>query len=104
MSSSNGFVNSYNGDDAQRFLRELNETRNLYFEVTRDAGPLESCLEATQAALTAAEGETSATRELLAAADSWVAGKDSIQVRKPSFTVHPSDFDHVLPPLEALEA
>lgn len=73
-SSSTGFANSYNGDDAQHLLRHLNETRDPYSETTRHAEHLESCLEATQVTLSAAEGETSAVHDMLAAADVRVAG------------------------------
>lgn len=78
ISSSFGSVNSYNGDDARRFLCQLNKTRSLYSEATRHAGHLESRLEATQAALPASEGETSTARKILSAADSRVAGNVSI--------------------------
>jgi hypothetical protein len=53
--SSSDSADSYNSDDAQRFLRERNETRDLYFEATCEAWRLENCLEATQAALSTAE-------------------------------------------------
>jgi hypothetical protein len=68
-------ADSYNGDDARRFLRERNETRDLYSEATREVGWLENCLEAIQAAPSAAEGETSAAWALLADADARVTGQ-----------------------------
>ena len=51
-------ASSYNGYDARRYLYWWKGTRNLYFEATREVGRLHICLEATQAALTIAEGET----------------------------------------------
>lgn len=73
--SSSNSADSYNRDDARRFLRERNETRYLYSDATRKVRWLEFCLEATQATLSAAEGETSATRAMLAHADARVAGR-----------------------------
>lgn len=73
--SSSDSANSYNRDDARRFLRERKETRDLYSEATRKVGRLEKCLNATQAALSAAEGEISAARALLADTDARVAGQ-----------------------------
>lgn len=70
-------VDSYNGDNTRHFLRQLNKTRDLYSEATYHAGHLNSYLEATQAALSAIEGETSAAREMLAAAAARVAGRVS---------------------------
>ena len=57
-SSSSGSPDSYNGHDARRYLYWWKGTRNLYFEATHEVGRLHICLEATQAALTIAEGET----------------------------------------------
>lgn len=71
--SSSDFADSYNGDDARCFLRERNDTCNLYSEATHEVQWLEYCLVATQAALSAAEGETSAAQALLAKADTKVA-------------------------------
>lgn len=70
-----GSVDSYSGDDARCFLRQWNETRDLYSRATREIRRLELCLEATQAALSAADGETSAARAMLADADARVASK-----------------------------
>jgi hypothetical protein len=36
-SSSTGSADSYDGDDARRFLRQRNEARDLYFDATREA-------------------------------------------------------------------
>lgn len=74
-SSSTGSANSYNGDDARHFLHQWNETCNLYSGTTREIGRLELCLDATQAALLAAKGETSAIRTMPANADARVVGK-----------------------------
>jgi hypothetical protein len=73
--SSLGSADSYSGDDTRRFLHQWNETRDLYSRATREVGHLELCLEATQAALSAADGETSAARAMLADADARVASK-----------------------------
>ena len=59
-SSSLDSSDSYNGDDARRFLREWRAAQNRYSEVTRENGQLEICLGASQAALHAAEEEASA--------------------------------------------
>ena len=73
-SSSGGSGDSYNGDDARHYLRWCKGTRNLYSEATREIVRLQLCLEVTQAALTAAEGEASTARVMLSAADGRVAG------------------------------
>lgn len=69
---------SYNGDDARRYLREWRNTQDLYSEATRLNGELENYLKATEVALHATEEETNrATEEAwarLAEADSMVAG------------------------------
>ena len=46
----------------------------FYSEATRKLGHLNLCLETTQAAVSTAEGETSAARAMLANADARVAG------------------------------
>ena len=66
-SSSGGSGDSYNGDDAQRYLRWWKGTRDLYSEATREIVHL-------QAALTADEGEASTAQAMLSAADGRVAG------------------------------
>jgi hypothetical protein len=55
------------------FLHQRNEARDLYSKATRKVGCLEFSLEATQAALLAAEGETSAAHAMLVDADARVA-------------------------------
>jgi len=72
--SSRGSADSYNGDDARRYLHLWKGTYDLYSEATREFVHLQLCLEATQAALTAAEGETTAARAMLSASDGRVAG------------------------------
>ena len=72
-SSSGGSGDSYNGDDARRYLRWWKGTRDLYSEATREIVRLQLCLEVTQAALTAAEGEASTARAMLSAAVGRVA-------------------------------
>jgi hypothetical protein len=37
VSSSSGSIDSYNGDDARHFLRQLNKVRDLYSEATCEA-------------------------------------------------------------------
>ena len=73
-SSSGGSGDSYNGDDARRYLCWWKGTRDLYFEATREIVHLQLCLEVTQAALTAAEGDASTARAMLSAADGRVPG------------------------------
>lgn len=87
-SSSTGSADSYNGDDARRFLCQWNKTHDLYYTATREIGRLELYLEATQAALSAAEGETLATHAMLADADARVADK----VFSSSMTFRPMTF------------
>ena len=66
---------SYNGDDAQRFLWEWRAAQNRYSEATRENGQLEIRLGASQAALHAAEEEASAARARLVESDAAVTGK-----------------------------
>ena len=73
-SSSGRSSDSYNGDDARCYLRWWKGTHDLYSEATREIVRLQLCLEVTQAALTAAEGEASTARAMLSAADGRVAG------------------------------
>ena len=73
-SSYGGSGDSYNGDDAWRYLHWWKGTCNLYSEATREIVRLQLSLEVTQAALTAAEGEASTARAMLSAADGRVAG------------------------------
>ena len=67
--------NSYNGDDARRFLWEWRAAQNRYSEATWENGQLEIHLGASQAALHAAEEEASAVRARLAESDAVVTGK-----------------------------
>ena len=73
-SSSGGSGDSYNGDDARCYLHWWKGTRDLYSEAIREIVCLQLCFEVTQAALTAAEGETTAARAMLSASDGRVAG------------------------------
>ena len=66
---------SYNGDDARRFLQEWRAAKDRYSEATRENSQLERRLEASQATLLAIEEEANATRELLVESDAMVAGK-----------------------------
>ena len=75
--SSSDSSDSYNGDDAPRFLREWRAAQNRYAEVTRENGQLEIHLGVSQAALHAAEEEASAVRARLAESDATVMGKMS---------------------------
>ena len=73
--SSSDSSDSYNGDDAQCFLREWRAAQNHYSEVTQENGQLEIHFGVSQAALHAAEEEASAVRARLAKSDAMVAGK-----------------------------
>ena len=73
-SSSGGSGGSGDGDDARSYLRWSKGLRDLYSEETREIVRLQLCLEVTQAALTAAEGDASTARAMLSAADGRVAG------------------------------
>ena len=75
LASSSDSSDSYNGDDAQRFLREWRTAQNRYSEATRENGQLEICLGVSQAALHAAEEEANAVRAWLAESDAMVVGK-----------------------------
>ena len=61
-SCSGGSGDSYNGDDARRYIRWWKGTRDLYSETTREIVRLQLCLEVTQDTLTAAMSEASTTR------------------------------------------
>ena len=73
-SSSDSF-DSYNGDDARRFLREWRAAQDRYSEATQENGQLEIHLGVSQAALHATEEEASAARARLAKSDAMVVGK-----------------------------
>ena len=66
---------SYNGDDARRFLREWRAAQDRYSEATRENGQLEIRLGVSQAALHAAKEEASAAQARLVESDAMVAGK-----------------------------
>ena len=70
---------SYNGDDARRYLHEWRMAQNRYSEVTWETGQLEICLRVSQAALHAAEEEANATRARLTESDAAVAGMMSLR-------------------------
>ena len=75
LASSSDSSDSYNGDDARRFLREWRAAQNRYSKVTQENGQLEIRLGVSQAALHAAEEEASAVQARLAESDAMVAGK-----------------------------
>ena len=66
---------SYNGDDARRFLLEWRAAQDRYSEATRENGQLEIRLRVSQASLHAIEEEASAARARLAESNAMVAGK-----------------------------
>jgi len=73
-SSSDSF-DSYNGDDAWRFLREWRAAQDRYSEATRENGQLEIHFGASQAALLATEEEAYAARAWLTESDAMGVGK-----------------------------
>ena len=73
--SSSGSSNSYDGDDAQRFFQEWRSAKDRYSEAIRNNCQLEIRLGVFQAALNAAEEETSTVQARLAESDAAVAGK-----------------------------
>ena len=75
LDSSSDSSNSYNGDDAWRFLQEWREAHDRYFKATRENDQLEIHLGVSQAALHATEEEASVARVRLADSDAMVAGK-----------------------------
>ena len=62
LASSSNSSDSYNGDDARRYLHEWRMVQNRYSEATWENGQLEIRLGVSQAALHAAEEEASAVR------------------------------------------
>ena len=60
--SSSDSSDSYNGDDARRYLHEWRMAQNYYSKATWENGQLEIRLRVSQAALHAAEEEASAVR------------------------------------------
>ena len=83
LASSLDSSDSYNGDDAWRYLHEWRMAQNRYSEATWENDQLEIRLGVSQAALHAAEEEASAVRVWLAESDAMVAGK--INSRNTSF-------------------
>ena len=75
LASSSDSSDSYNGDDARRYLHEWRMAQNHYSEVTWENGQLEIRLRVSQAALHMAEEEASAVQARLAESDAMVAGK-----------------------------
>ncbi|XP_066323111.1 uncharacterized protein [Miscanthus floridulus] len=73
LASSSDSSDSYNSDDARRFLREWRAAQNRYSKVTRENGQLKIRLGISQAALHAAKKEASAARARLAKSDAMVA-------------------------------
>jgi len=66
---------SYNGDDARRFLQEWKAVQDRYSKATRENGQLEIHLGVSQGALHAAEEEANVVRARLAESDAMVASK-----------------------------
>ena len=93
--SSSDSSDSYNGDDARRFLREWRAAQNRYSEVTQENGLLEICLEASQATLHAAEEEASVLRARLVESDAAVTGKMGF---RDIFILISIDFILIVPP------
>ena len=58
----------------------------FYSEATLKVGYLELCLGATQAAVSTAEGETSAARVMLASVDAGIAGWVIVSMQKKKFS------------------
>ena len=75
LASSSDSSDSYNGDDARRYLHEWRMAQNRYSEATWENGQLETHLGFSQAALHTAEEEASTVRAWLAESDAMVAGK-----------------------------
>ena len=75
LASSLDSSDSYNGDDARRFLQEWRVAQDHYSEAAQENGQLEICLGVSQGALHATEEEASAARAWLAESDAMVAGK-----------------------------
>ena len=67
--------NSYNDDNARRYLHEWRMAQNRYSKATWENDQLEIHLGVSQAALRVAEEEASVVRVRLAESDAMVAGK-----------------------------
>ena len=72
--SDTSLANFYNGDDARHFPRQMKQAHDCYSKAAHEFGCLEFCLEATQAALSGAEGETSTVLAMLVDANATIAG------------------------------
>jgi hypothetical protein len=68
-------MDSYNGDDAWRYLYEWDEALGHHWVVTQETEHLEATLAASQTTLTAMEGESSAAWARLADSGARVAGR-----------------------------
>ena len=75
LASSSDSSNSYDGDDARRFFWEWRSAEDHYSKAIQNNCQLEIRLGVFQAALNAAEEETSAVRARLTESDAAVAGK-----------------------------
>ena len=75
LASSSDSSDSYNGEDARRYLHVWRMAQNRYSKVTWENGQLEIHLGVSQATLHAAEEEASAVRAWLAESNAMVAGK-----------------------------
>ena len=75
LASSSDSFDSYNGDDARRYLHEWRMAQNHYSKVTWENGQLEIHIKVSQVALHEAEEEASTVRARLAESDAMVAGK-----------------------------
>ena len=77
--SSSDSSDSYNGDDARRYLHEWRMAQNCYSEATWETGQPEIRLGVSQAALHAAEEEANAARARLTESDAAVVGTMSLR-------------------------
>ena len=75
MASSTDSSNSYNGDDAQRYVHEWDEVLGRHWEATQETERLEATLAASQTAFAIVEGESSAVWVRLAVFDARVVGR-----------------------------
>ena len=75
LASSLDSYDSYNGDDARRYLHEWRMAQNRYSEATWENDQLKIRLGVSQATLYAAEEEASAVQAWLAESNAMVVGK-----------------------------
>jgi hypothetical protein len=73
--SSSDSSDSYNSNDASRYLREWRMVENRYTEATWENSQLETHLRVAKVALHATKEEACATRARPAETDAMVAGK-----------------------------